>query len=104
MITPSIGRVVWYYQHGATQRDANEQPRAALVAYVWHDRMINLGGFDSNGVPFAATSVRLLQDDEQPDAQQPFAQWMPYQVATAKKDVPAASTLPFPAFSPAERT
>jgi hypothetical protein len=40
-----------------------EQPLAATVAYVWHDRLVNLSVLDFNGVPNSRTSVPLLQDD-----------------------------------------
>lgn len=86
MISPTIGRVVWFYAGGMQQRDAGVQPQAALVAYVWTDRMVNLGGFAHNGNPIQATSVTLLQDDDEPPhLSQPFAMWMPYQVGQAKK-------------------
>lgn len=84
MIKPTIGRVVWYYKWGKTQIDANEQPNAAIIAYVHFDTMINIGFFDSNGFARAAQSVQLLQDgDEMP--QSPFCCWMPYQKGQAAK-------------------
>ena len=85
MIKPSIGRVVWFqpeHAHGAPDRD---QPYAALIVHVWSDRMVNLGGFDQNGAPFAACSVTLLQDDDPIPPHGRYAQWMPYQVGQAKK-------------------
>jgi hypothetical protein len=85
LISPSIGRVVWFYKFGKTQSDAGEQPHAALVAHVWTDRCVNLACFDANGTPYASTSVTLLQGDEEPLGQTPFACWMPYQVGQAKK-------------------
>ena len=90
MIKPTVGRVVWYYKDGLPL-DVNIQPRAALIAYVWGDRMVNLGGFDQNGVPFNATSVTLLQEGDDPSfPTQPVAVWMPYQVGQAKKHEVAA--------------
>lgn len=85
---PSIGRVVWYYEHGQTQFQANEQPCSAQVAYVHSDVMINIGYLDHNGVAKAATSVRLLDAGENmPEGDQsPFCMWMPYQVQQAAKD------------------
>ena len=48
--------------------------------------MVNLAAFDQNGVPFAATSVTLIQEeDDTYPAYGNFAQWMPYQVGQAKK-------------------
>lgn len=48
----TIGRNVHYVE-------SPEHHLAALVAYIWDKErgLINLGGFDSNGQPFAKTSV-----------------------------------------------
>lgn len=84
MISPTIGRVVLFWPSvppGGLQRT---QPYPALVSYVWSDRLINIGGFDGNGVPFAATSVPLLQDDDIAPAGY-YAEWMPYQKGQAAK-------------------
>lgn len=77
MITPTVGRVVWYYPDGASQSSVGAQPCAATVAYVHGDgRFINIGYLDCNGNSKAATSVRLIQEgDEQPD--DPYCCWMP---------------------------
>jgi len=79
IITPTIGRVVWYQ---SAERTA--QPYAALVTYVHSDRMVNLGGFTANGVPFAATSVTLVQDGDEKPAYS-YCEWMPYQKGQAAK-------------------
>jgi len=84
MIKPTVGRVVWYYPHGRTQIDANEQPHAAIIAYVHGDDCINLAYFDSNGNAKAVTSVYLWQGVE-PRPSFGFAQWMPYQLALQKQ-------------------
>lgn len=78
VIHPTIGRVVWF------QTDYDSQPKAALVAFVHNDRLVNLGGFDASGQPFAATSVVLKQPND-PQPEFPFAMWMPYQVAQAER-------------------
>ena len=83
MIPPTIGRVVWFWPEspgGPTQK----QPFAALVVYVWGDRMVNLAYFDANGQHGAATSVTLLQDDDVPLANGYFCSWMPFQLGQAK--------------------
>lgn len=79
MIKPTIGRVVLVY------RGKSDQAEPALVCYVWNDRMINVGGFDHNGIPFAETSLTLLQDDDDPTKFGRYATWMPYQIEQAKK-------------------
>ena len=79
MISPTIGRVV------LVQGTGSNQAQPALVSYVWNDRLINVGGFDRNGAPFAATSVSLLQDDDAPPTAGMYAEWMPYQKGQAAK-------------------
>ena len=97
MISPSIGRVVWFHMT-RKQRDhlemvespyagiafAVDQPMAALVVYVHGDRCVNLAGFDHNGASFSFTSVTLLQDNELPGGNGMWAEWMPYQKAVAE--------------------
>ncbi len=84
MIKPTIGRVVLVnrFSHGAR---FSPQPEPALICRVWHDRMINVGGFDANGQPFSLVSVQLLQDDDAAPsmANGAYAEWMPYQKAVA---------------------
>jgi hypothetical protein len=49
--------------------------------------MINVGGFDRDGVPFSACSVQLIQDgDALPDVTA-YAEWMPYQKLVAKGEI-----------------
>lgn len=79
MILPSIGRVVWVTRRDADGRSKSDQFETAQIAYVFGNRMINVGGFDRNGQPFAATSVVLLQDDDPTPTTGTYAQWMPYQ-------------------------
>lgn len=79
MIYPTIGRVVLVTRPGNT----SGQPEPALISHVWGDRMINVGGFGCNGVPFAETSITLLQDDDIGNGR--YAEWMPYQKGQAAK-------------------
>lgn len=83
MITPTIGRVVWVIR--PTDTLDIRQPEVGLVTYVHTDsRYINVAGFNSNGTPFALTSLWLVQDDEaKPEGN--FACWMPYQKGQAAK-------------------
>lgn len=78
MIVPTIGRVVWVSRPGKSS-----QREPGLITYVHNNRLINVGGFDLNGLPFAATSVQLLQDDD-PVPYSLYAEWMPYQKSTAR--------------------
>jgi len=88
VITPTIGRMVWYTPNSwdltqAVRKD--EQPFHAMVVYVWNDRLVNLVVYDHNGMFFTKTSVKLLQDDAMPNEGEPYAQWMPYQKGQAAK-------------------
>ena len=85
MIKPTIGRIVDFWPQKAIDAPKAEHPNAAMIVYVWGDRMVNLVVFDHNGVPRAETSVTLLQDDDVPSGCGRFASWMPYQKGQAAK-------------------
>lgn len=79
MIKPTVGRVVWY-QTGNPQ----DQPNAAIVAYVYTDRCVNLMVINANGDNYSRQRVFLRQDDDLiPDGF--YAEWMPYQKGQAAK-------------------
>lgn len=83
VITPTVGRVVWFYPGNCRPGD---QPWAALVAYVHGVRCVNLAVFDPNGCSFGQGDVVLLQEgDGDPETGTPHARWMPYQLGQAKK-------------------
>lgn len=83
MIKPTVGRVVLVFNvHGLPS-----EPVPALICKVWGDRMVNVGGFDANGLPFAWTSVQLVQEED-PVPSGLHAVWMPYQKEQAKKADP----------------
>lgn len=97
MITPTVGRKVWYRPsaHDKTgpipMTCQSGQPLDATVVCVHGDRMVNLVIFDVYGKQFNKTSVTLLQDDDKPatnnegDVIGGYAEWMPYQQGQAKK-------------------
>lgn len=89
MISPTVGRVVHYYPPKNCTSSlcvpADGSPLPALIARVWTDRCINIGGFDANGAPFSATSVNLLQDGDVIPELGNYACWMPYQKGQAAK-------------------
>jgi hypothetical protein len=86
MIVPSIGRVVLVFNRHHNAEKA--KPEAALVAYVHSDRLINVGGVDHYGMPFAMRSLRLVQEGDAVADDEPHAAWMPYQKAVAKGEIP----------------
>lgn len=86
MITPTIGRVVWFTPSTSDiALKATDQKLAALVTYVWSDRCVNLAVFDANGGLHSRQSVYLIQDDESPNEGGYYAEWMPYQKQQAAK-------------------
>jgi hypothetical protein len=86
MIKPTVGRVVLYHPTKVWRipGEPDGQPLAALVTYVWGDRMINLVAFTPNGAPHGITSVTLVQDGDATPIER-YAEWMPYQKGQAAK-------------------
>ena len=100
VIIPTVGRKVWFRPNGTTslQRAGTQgvaiaplvifdnAPLDATVVYVWNDRMVNLLVLDHYGNPFTATSVTMVQPDEDCPAVGFYAEWMPYQQGQARRD------------------
>lgn len=59
MIVPTIGALVLVHLGDS------DQAVPGWVTYVHSDILVNIGGFDKNGVPFYRMSMELLQEDEQ---------------------------------------
>lgn len=97
MITPTPGRVVWYYPsvHERTcevtdtvnHLAAGDQPLAAHIAYVHSNALVNLMVIDANGFPRCRTSVYLAQNEPSEAQVQggAYCTWMPYQLGQAAK-------------------
>lgn len=84
MITPTVGRIVWYHPKGELP---HAQPFAAIIAHVWSDTCVNLAIFDANGKPMSAppTSVLLVQEGQEVPSGGHYCEWMPYQKQQAAK-------------------
>lgn len=88
MITPTVGRVVWFYPGRDTPQPSEFvyhgelRPLAAIVTHVWNDQMVNLVVFDSNGNSHRRTSITLVQHVA-PGSN--YCEWMPYQKGQAAK-------------------
>jgi choline dehydrogenase-like flavoprotein len=85
MITPTPGRIVWYWP-----ADTDPTPKfrgealAAIVARVISDRQVNLTVFRADGLTYGRHGVQLLQDgDKRPEGG--FCEWMPFQKGQAAK-------------------
>lgn len=88
MIPPTPGRVLWFHPAIDDKRSlrlSSEQPMAATVAFVHHERLVNLNVTDHAGVSRAYQEVALIQDDDTPPLAAPYAVWMPYQKGQAIK-------------------
>jgi len=79
MIEPTVGRVVHYYD------SKSGGPLAAHVAYVHTNRLVNLLVISPHGNTYGAQRVRLLQDDDKPEGEATWCQWMDYQKGQAAK-------------------
>lgn len=79
-ITPTPGRIVWYFQ-GPGQL----QPLAAIVVAVNDDATVNLAVFSRLAEMLSVLNVYLVQPDDKFPPAGRRAEWMPYQVGQAKK-------------------
>lgn len=93
VISPTPGRIVWYYP---SENDGigrlNGQPLAAIVAGVHNDNLVNLAVFDAYGNSQQRSSVHLVQPGEDVP-NNAHATWMPYQINAAgitAAEVPSA--------------
>lgn len=99
MIKPTVGRKVWYRPSETDKKSGTgnpamavfgDQPCDATIIAVHNDRLVNLAIIDHNGGYHVRTSALLLQDDAKPADGQGYAEWMPYQVGQAAKEVSVA--------------
>jgi hypothetical protein len=97
IISPTIGRCLWYwpsdYDRGLlttkpeTIIEANTtQACDAHVVCVHGDRLINIALFDHNGKLHRRTSVTLVQPGDMPHEGASFCTWMDYQVNQAQTE------------------
>lgn len=85
MITPTIGRMVWYRPRpGEMVMNSGEQLCSAQICYVWDDTMVNLSVLSHDGWQSPRTSVPLWQGDAD-ECPEGSCCWMPYQKGQAAK-------------------
>ena len=82
MITPTLGRIVWFQPHN--EAGLNTQ-QSAIIARVNDDGTLNLTVFAPDGYPYGIQNVPLLQDDDPTPVGGFYAEWMPYQKGQAAK-------------------
>lgn len=86
IIKPTVGRVVLFWDLDRADVDnEHAQAEAAIVAYVYSDRMVNLSVFDHVGKQRGVTSVPLIQPGDVRPSAGGFCEWMPYQIGQAAK-------------------
>ena len=97
VITPTIGRRVWYYPSDYDRGLLHDKPESVIeasdkmqpcdagVCYVHGDRLVNLTVADHNGNLHKRTSVTLVQPGDEIPSDGGFCTWMPYQMQAAKK-------------------
>ena len=86
MISPTIGRQVWYFPT-MFERKLGDQPFAATVVFVHSDRNVNLVVLGHRGEAIVKEHVRLVQGDEAAPTEKGHCEWMPYQKGQAAKAV-----------------
>lgn len=95
MITPTVGRIVWYKptpQDRERGMDTNgDEPLAAVVAAVLAPTVVNLGVFDATGALHVRQRVDLVQPEDPEPEEGGYCGWMPYQVEQAAKVAAPAS-------------
>lgn len=96
IIAPTVGSQVWFQGTPTDSWNRNPdlkpyvspgQPMAATVVAVWNDRMVNLDVIDHVGVHWFMSSVTLVQPGDTRPTNGHYAEWMPYQVGQANKEV-----------------
>ena len=94
MINPTVGRIVHVYSranHVAAIPSMVRTPRSCSL--FGGPRCINVRGYDGNGTPFVQSSLALRQPGDPMPESGAWAEWMPYQVETAKAAERQASSV-----------
>lgn len=81
MISPTVGRIVWFYPRlNDPHISRYNPPWAAQIAYVLADDRVNLMVVEPTGNPRPEEAVLLVQgEDDEPPQDEPYCTWMPYQ-------------------------
>lgn len=88
---PTLGRPVLFYLAPATAEPA-PAAKAAIIAHVHSDTMVNLAVFDANGLQFGVTSVQLVQPGQPRPEFGNFCEWTPHQIESVKNpDTPVVA-------------
>jgi hypothetical protein len=91
MTTPTIGRTIYVFKRHA--RYGSPEPEIGFITHVNEDGTINVKGFTHEGGDFVLHSLPLRQDGD-PDSDVVHAEWMPYQKAVARGEIPPVQHAP----------
>jgi hypothetical protein len=73
---PTVGRLLWYFPHAPhPQTSADHVPRAAIIAHVENDHMVNLMVIDTNGMAYSRSAIPLLDEGAEHPSTHSFATW-----------------------------
>lgn len=105
MISPTVGRVVWFHAGAHATNLQSDQPLAAMITYVHSDELINLVVFGKGGDCHQRASVPLWQGESDAPAEHlTYAEWMPYQKGQAAKleeaEAKVSDSAPVPSLPP----
>jgi hypothetical protein len=92
MIKPTLGRVVLFHPDAT-----NQEVRAAFVAQVQNDALLNLMVLSSDGTPMSRTAVTLVQPGETPPERGEYCEWPEHTAKAEKPTTAAAKPLEAPA-------
>lgn len=88
MISPTVGRVVWYHPGPEDPWGSkSDEVQAAIIAAVFSDTEVNLMVITPNGEPYQRQHVTLHQEGNEAPANG-YAEWMPYQKQVASGQIP----------------
>jgi hypothetical protein len=98
MITPTVGRLVWYYPSNRENLEVlmnsdgsmKKDPLVAVVLAVHSDTQVNILVFSAYGQSRFVSKAQLWQGEgEAPSTKERgYACWMPYQQAVSKGEIP----------------
>ena len=103
-IQPTVGRKV-HYRTGNNDHEMHklntDDPLDATIVGVWEDGLINVVVFDCNGKMYTRNGIRLRQEG-QTISNQPYCEWMPFQVGQAKAQAVTPQAVIKPQAAPTE--
>lgn len=82
MITPTVGRTIYYKPRTSEVLYVHDQPWICFITHINADGTINVYALNEVGQPIAKNHMTLAQDRDPVEGE---VYWMPYQVGQASK-------------------